>query len=226
LWGPRAREILQPLTPQDLRNDAFPFMRMRETTVGDVPARLLRVTFVGELGWEIHAPVEFGLGLWRTIWEAGREHGLVAAGYRAIDSLRAEKGYRYWASDITPDQTPDEAGLGFCVRTDKEFLGKSALLAARNTADEHSLRLVCLTLADPRQVVLGNEPVRMGGTLVGRVTSGAQGHTVGSSIAFAYVPAESAEIDTAAQVLVFGEWVDAVVAATPLWDPTNRRILA
>jgi len=85
---------------------------------------------------------------------------------------------------------------------------------------------VCLTLADPRQVVLGNEPVRMGGTLVGRVTSGAQGHTVGSSIAFAYVPAESAEIDTAAQVLVFGEWVDAVVAATPLWDPTNRRILA
>ena len=226
LWGPNARKILLPLTPQPLDNSDFPFLQMRETTVGDVPARLLRVTFVGELGWEIHAPVEFGLGLWRTLWEAGRPHGLVAAGYRAIDSLRAEKGYRYWASDVTPDQNPDEAGLSFCVRPDKQFLGREALLEARDKADDDSLRLVCLTLADPRQVVLGNEPVRSEGSLVGRVTTGSQGYTVGSSIAFAYVPTRHAATGTSAEVLVFGEWVAATVSAAPLWDSKNLRILA
>ena len=148
MWGPAARDLLQPLTPQSLATSDFAFMNMRDTTVGDVPARLLRVTFVGELGWEVHAPVEFGLGLWRTLIEEGRPHGLVPAGYRAIDSLRAEKGYRYWASDVTPDQTPDEGGLSFCVRTDKEFLGRDALLAAREKDEGDALRLVCLTLSD------------------------------------------------------------------------------
>jgi glycine cleavage system aminomethyltransferase T len=226
LWGPKARAILQPLTPQSLETSEFPFLQMRETTVGAVPGRLLRVTFVGELGWEIHAPVEFGLGLWRSLWEAGRSHGLVAAGYRAIDSLRAEKGYRYWASDVTPDQTPDEAGLSFCVRPHKKFLGREALLEARAKADDNSLRMVCLALADPRQVVLGNEPVRVGGTLVGRVTTGAQGYSVGSAIAFAYVPAGRSAPGTTAEVLVFGQWVTAVISPAPLWDPKNERILA
>ena len=106
-------------------------MTMRELTVGDVPVRALRVTFVGELGWELYCPAEYGAGLWRTLWEGGREHGLVAAGYRAIDSLRLEKGYRVWAADITPEETPDEAGLGFCVRMDKAFLGHDAVAAAR-----------------------------------------------------------------------------------------------
>ena len=124
LWGPRAQEILAPLTPDPLD---FGYMTMRELAVGDVPVRALRVTFVGELGWELYCPTEYGAGLWRTLWEAGEPHGLVAGGYRAIDSLRLEKGYRVWAADITPDETPFEAGLGFCVREDKEFIGSDAL---------------------------------------------------------------------------------------------------
>jgi len=228
LWGPKARDILAPLTPQALDSTAFPFMSARETTVADAPARLLRVTFVGELGWEIHAPVEYGLGLWRSLWEAGREHGLVAAGYHAIDSLRAEKGYRYWGSDVTPDDTPDEAGLGFCVRTDKDFLGAAALLRRRGApeGDELARRLVCITLDDPRQVVLGNEPVRIAGSTVGRVTTGAPGYTVGRSIAFAYVPADRSTPGTDVEVLVFGQWVHGQIAAEPLVDPDNVRIRA
>ena len=155
LWGPSAREILAPLTTDPLD---FPYMRARELAVGTVPCLALRVTYVGELGWELYCPSEFGLALWDTIWEAGAEHGLVAGGYKAIDSLRLEKGYRVWGSDITADDTPYEAGLGFAVKLDKEFLGKEALVAA----GEPERRLCCVTLADPRSIALGSEPVRVG----------------------------------------------------------------
>ncbi len=107
LWGPRARDILAPCTPDPLD---FGYMNARAITVGDVPVRALRVTYVGELGWELYCPMEFGSALWRTLWEAGEPHGLVAGGYRAIDSLRLEKGYRVWGADITPDDTPYEGG--------------------------------------------------------------------------------------------------------------------
>ena len=155
LWGPRARDVLAPLTPDPLD---FGYMTMRELAVGDVPVRALRVTFVGELGWELYCPTEYGAGLWRALWEAGEPHGLAAGGYRAIDTLRLEKGYRVWAADITPDETPHEAGLGFCVKDDKAFLGRDAL-ADRAPAK----RLRCLVLDDPRSVALGNEPVRVDG---------------------------------------------------------------
>ena len=111
-------------------------MTLRETTVGHVPVRALRVTYVGELGWELYCPTEYGLGLWRTLWEAGRPLGLTAGGYRAIDSLRLEKGYRVWGADITPDETPDQGGVGFCVKLDKEFVGRDALVAAREQGAE------------------------------------------------------------------------------------------
>src|SRR5450755_2275604 len=124
LWGPRARDVLAPLTPDALD---FGYMRLREITVGDVPVRAVRVTFVGELGWELYCPAEYGAGLWRALFEAGQPHGMLACGYRAIDSLRLEKGYRVWAADITPDETPLEAGLGFCVSADKSFIGSDAL---------------------------------------------------------------------------------------------------
>ena len=120
LWGPLAREILQPLTPQPLDSAAFPYLTMRETTVGSAPVRMSRVTFVGELGWELYAPTEYGATLWAELVEAGTPHGMLRCGYKAIDSLRAEKGYRYWGSDVTPDETPYEGGLGFCVRMDKD----------------------------------------------------------------------------------------------------------
>ncbi|HEU4599035.1 MAG TPA: aminomethyltransferase family protein, partial [Solirubrobacterales bacterium] len=226
LWGPRAREVLQPLTPQDLGSDAFPYMTLRETTVGNVPVRMLRVTYVGELGWEIYCPTEYGLGLWRALWEAGQPHGLVAGGYRAIDSMRLEKGYRVWGADITPDETPFEGGLGFCVKLDKKggFLGEGALLEAEDRGPR--ARLCCLTLEDPRSIALGNEPVRIGGEVVGRVTTGGYGYTVGRSIAYAYLPPERAEPGTAIEVDIFGRWVEGEVAREPLFDPKGERVRA
>ena len=165
LWGPRARDVLAPLTPDSLD---YGYMRMRELTVGDVPVRALRVTYVGEFGWELYCPSEYGLGLWRTLWESGQPHGLVAGGYRAIDSLRLEKGYRAWAADITPDDSPYEAGLDFCVASDKQFNGSEALEERSSGA---ARRLRCITLDEPRAVALGNEPVRVAGEpcTVGRV---------------------------------------------------------
>ena len=217
LWGPASREILAPLTTDPLD---FSYMRARELTWAPVPCLALRVTYVGELGWELYCPSEHGLALWDTIWEAGRGHGLVAGGYRAIDSLRLEKGYRVWGADITADDTPYEAGLGFAVKLDKEFLGQEALAAA----GEPERQLVCLTLADRRAVALGSEPVRVGGDLVGRVTSGGYGYTVGRSIAYAYLPATSCEPGTRVEVEIFGEWVDGEVASEPLYDPRGERL--
>jgi glycine cleavage system aminomethyltransferase T len=226
IWGPAARDVLAPLTVQDLSNEAFPYMSWREITVGDVPLRALRVTYVGELGWELYCPTEYGLNLWRTLWEAGLEHGIVAAGYRAIDSMRLEKGYRVWGADITPDETPYEGGLGFCVKLDKEggFIGRDALAAANEAGPRK--RLACLILEDPRSVALGNEPVRVGGEILGRVTTGGYGYTVERSIAYAYIPPEHAEPGTKVEVEIFGEWVGGQVAAEPLFDPKGERIRA
>jgi 4-methylaminobutanoate oxidase (formaldehyde-forming) len=229
IWGPRARDVLAPLTPADLGNEAFPYMSLRETTVGHVPVRALRVTYVGELGWELYCPTEYGLGLWKTLREAGREHGLLAGGYRAIDSLRLEKGYRVWGADITPDETPYEGGVGFCVKLDKEdgFVGREALVEAKERGPR--TRLCCLTLEDPRSIALGNEPVRVGGEsgeIVGRVTTGGYGYTVERSIAYAYLPPAAAEPGAAIEVEIFGQWVRGEVAAEPLFDPKGERIRA
>jgi 4-methylaminobutanoate oxidase (formaldehyde-forming) len=219
LWGPKARDVLAPLTTDPLD---VPYLRAGELAVGRVPCLALRVTYVGELGWELYCPSEFGLALWDTIWEAGQEHGLVAGGYRAIDSLRLEKGYRVWGADVTAGDTPYEAGLGFAVKLDKEFLGKEALLAA----GEPERLLACVTLADPRSVALGSEPVRVEGEIAGRVTSGGYGYTVGRSIAYAYLPAASVEPGTPVEIEIFGEWVGGEVAVEPLWDPAGERLRA
>jgi glycine cleavage system aminomethyltransferase T/glycine/D-amino acid oxidase-like deaminating enzyme len=220
LWGPKAREILQPLTPTPLD---FPYMRAAELAVGPVPCLALRVTYVGELGWELYCPSELGLRLWDELWAGGREHGLVAGGYKAIDSLRLEKGYRVWGADITPEDTPYEAGLGFAVKVDKgEFTGREALLGAQ----EPERRLCCLVLSDPRTVALGSEPVRVDGRAVGRVTSGGYGYTVERSIAYAYLPAADAVPGREVEVESFGERVAAEVAAEPLFDPDSVRVRA
>jgi 4-methylaminobutanoate oxidase (formaldehyde-forming) len=222
LWGPRARDILQPLTPTDLSNGSFPYMRAREFAIGRVPCLALRVTYVGELGWELYCPNEFGVALWDTIWDAGQAHGLVAGGYKAIDSLRLEKGYRVWGADITPEDTPLEAGLGFAVKLDKgAFVGREALVSR---ADPERL-LRCLTLEDPRAIALGSEPVRVGDDPIGRVTSGGYGYTVEKSIAYAYLPAEH-DVGTEVAVEIFGQWVGGVVADEPLFDPKGERIRA
>jgi glycine cleavage system aminomethyltransferase T/glycine/D-amino acid oxidase-like deaminating enzyme len=224
LWGPRSREVLAPLTPRSLADEDFPYLSVRETTVGDVPVRALRVTYVGELGWELYCPTEYGLTLWRTLWEAGRPHGLVAGGYRAIDSLRLEKGYRVWGADLTPDETPYEAGVAFAVKLDKPggFVGRGALVEAAERP--RRAVLCCLTLEDPRSVALGNEPVRAGGAIVGRVTTGGYGYSVGRSIAYAYLPPEHARPGTDVAVEIFGRWMEGEVAEEPLLDRAGRRI--
>jgi glycine cleavage system aminomethyltransferase T/glycine/D-amino acid oxidase-like deaminating enzyme len=209
LWGPKARDVL------DLR---FPYMTSREISVGDIPVIASRVTYVGELGWELYCPAEYGLRLWDTL----HVDGVTAGGYRAIDALRLEKGYRAWASDLNSETTPDEAGLSFAVKRDKgEFIGRAALNGAS------AQKLVCLVLEDPRAIALGSEPVRTAdGLVVGRVTSGGFGYAVGASIALAYVPRESSEPGTQMAVDIFGEWVPAEVRAEPLYDPKGERVRA
>ncbi len=220
LWGPRARDVLAPLTPDALD---FGYLRAREISVAAAPCRALRVTYAGELGWELHCPAEYALGLWTALVAAGEEHGLVCGGYQAIEALRLEKGYRVWGSDITPDDTPLEAGLAFAVRLDKEggFVGRDALVAA----GEPTRRLACLVLEDPRAVALGNEPVQTAdGAVVGRVTSGGYGYAVQRSIAYAYLPAAQAQVGTTLAVDLFGTLVPATVSAEPLWDPEGARV--
>jgi 4-methylaminobutanoate oxidase (formaldehyde-forming) len=225
VWGPRARAVLQPLASADLSNDAFPYMSAREMIVGDVPCLALRVTYVGELGWELYPPVEFGVRLWDTLIEAGAPHGIVPAGYRSIDALRLEKGYLAWSADITPEDDPFEAGLGFAVRMDVPgFIGNEAL--ERKRADGPARLLVMLALEDQHAMTLGNEPVFDGGSVVARVTSGGIGYAVGASLALAYVPIELAAGGTVLEVEVFGERVSARVADRALWDPTGERIRA
>jgi glycine cleavage system aminomethyltransferase T/glycine/D-amino acid oxidase-like deaminating enzyme len=209
LWGPRVRDVL------DLD---FPYMQSREVAVGDVPVIASRVTYIGELGWELYCPSEYGLKLWDTL----HVDGVTAGGYRAIDALRLEKGYRAWASDLNAETTPYEAGLGFAVKRDKgEFIGRDAL------DPEPALRLVCLTLDDPRSIALGSEPVRTeDGEIVGRVTSGGYGYAIGASIAFAYVPVAHAAVGTRLAVDIFGEWIEGEVRAEPLFDPKGERVRA
>jgi 4-methylaminobutanoate oxidase (formaldehyde-forming) len=223
LWGPAAREVLQPIADEALD---FPYLRARPVAVGPVPCLAARVTYVGELGWELYCPMEFGLALWDAIWTAGRPFGLAAGGYRAIDTLRLEKGYRVWGSDITPDVTPDQAGTGFAVKLDKgmDFVGRAALVAARERP--RTTKLCCLVLDDARSVALGEEPVRVDGRVVGRVTSGGYGYTVARSIAYAYLPAEASRVGQRVEVDLFGEWVGGEVAEEPLFDPKGARIRA
>jgi 4-methylaminobutanoate oxidase (formaldehyde-forming) len=224
LWGPRARDIVQPLTDADLSHKAFPYMSARQIAIGAVPCLAARVTYVGELGWEFYCPMEYGLKLWDLLWEAGQPYGMLAGGYRAIESLRLEKGYRVWSTDITPEDSPDEAGLAFCVSLRKgiDFIGLEALHRKREAGIGR--KLCALLLSDGQAQALGGEPVRVKGEIVGRVTSGGYGYTLERSIAYAYVPSVSAEPGTSVEVEVFGDWIPATVEREPLFDPEGKKI--
>ena len=224
MWGPKARTILEKITKTNISNESFPYMTAQKITVGDVPLLAMRLTYVGELGWEFYPPMEYGMRLWDTLWEAGQPEGLVAAGYRAIDSLRLEKGYLSWGAEISPDYTPFEAGLGFAVKLDKgDFIGREALLKLKSEGLQQ--KLCCLVLENDRVVALGNEPIRTpDGEIVSWVVSGGFGYSVGKSITYAYLPLEYAKIGTQLEIEYFGEPVGAVVVKEPLWDPKGGRI--
>ncbi|HEY3116045.1 MAG TPA: glycine cleavage T C-terminal barrel domain-containing protein, partial [Chloroflexota bacterium] len=225
LWGPKARGILQRVCADDVSNEAFPYMTCREIRVSGVPVRAQRVTYVGELGWELYVPMVSGLKVWDALWSAGQPFGLRPVGYRAVDSLRLEKGYRYWSVDITPEYTPYESGQAFCVKLDKgDFQGRGALV--RQKAEGVKQKLCCLVLAVPRIMALGNEPVYEAARVVSRVTSGGYGYTVGESIAYAYLPISLTAAGTALAVVIDGQRVGATVQREPRYDPTNSRIKA
>lgn len=223
LWGPRARTILAAVCADALSNEAFPYFAARAITIATTPALALRVSYVGELGWEIYARTEYGPGLWDTLWDAGRPHGLIALGAGAFDSLRLEKGYRLWGADITGEDNPLEAGLGFAVKFGKgEFAGRDALL--RIKAGGPARRLCCLTLDDPGSVVLGKEPILDGDRVVGYVTSANYGYTVGRGIAYGYLPLTHATPGTFVAIEYFGERYGATVSEEPLYDPKGLRL--
>jgi 4-methylaminobutanoate oxidase (formaldehyde-forming) len=223
VWGPRARDLLSSLSADDLSNAAFPYLTAREVAVGEAPVLAVRVSYVGELGWELYTPVEYGLRLWDALWEAGRPLGALAAGYKAIDSLRLEKGYRYWSADIDSERNPYEAGLGFAVKLAKAgFVGRDAI--ARIEKEGSARTLACLVLEEPAAVALGGEPILAGGRVAGTVTSAGYGYTVGKSIAFGYLPLAHAAPGTRLEVELFGERVPAAVAKEPLHDPAGKRL--
>jgi len=225
VWGPRARDLVQQVSENDFSNAAFPYLTAQQVTIGDIPALALRVTYVGELGWEIYAPVEYGLKLWDTLWQAGQGLGIAAAGYRAIDSLRLEKGYRYWSADIHSEYNPYEAGLGFAVKLQKgDFLGKASI--ERVKAQGVTRKLCCLVLDDPSAIALGGEPFLDGERVLGYVTSAGYGYTVRQSIAYGYLPTAYTAPGTHIEVQLFGVRYGATVMKEPLYDPRNEKIKA
>jgi glycine cleavage system aminomethyltransferase T/glycine/D-amino acid oxidase-like deaminating enzyme len=219
LWGPLARDVLQPLTRQDF-SPAMRYFTGRQAYIGSVPVTALRLSYVGELGWELYTTAELGRALWDTLWEAGQPHGIIAAGRSAFNSMRLEKGYRSWGVDMTTEHDPYEAGVGFAVRMDKgDFVGREALVG--RSADTVTRTLTCLTTAS---AVLGGEPVFSQAGPAGYVTSAAYGYTVGTHIAYAWLPADVAVPGTDVWIDYFGERVPAVVAEEPLFDPGMSRL--
>ncbi|MGW7367967.1 GcvT family protein [Streptomyces sp. NPDC054841] len=222
LWGPLAREVLQPLADADFSNDGLKYFRAKRAHIGSVPVTAMRLSYVGERGWELYTTADMGLKLWDTLWQAAQPLGGIAAGRGAFNSLRLEKGYRSFGTDMTYEHDPYEAGLGFAVKLDKDdFIGKAAL--ERRKADVRR-RLTCLTIDDPQAVVMGKEPVYDGDRPVGYVTSAAYGYTIGKGIAYAWLPADLATTGTAVHIGYFDRRVEAVVADEPLFDPSMSRL--
>ena len=222
IWGPNARKILSKCTDTDLSNEAFGFMRSQVITVAGIELRATRITYVGELGWELYIPREKSLQVWLSLIEAGKEFNLRPCGYRAIESLRLEKGYRAWAGEINSETNPYEAGLGFAVSTKKEnFIGRQALLTAES---KNKRKLTALTFSDIKDVPLGNEPILFNGDVIGRVKSAGQGYTLNMAIAYAYLPLEHSQPGKELSIEMFGQSKTATVRTEPLFDPTGERI--
>ena len=227
VMGPRSRALLETLTPDDVSHAGFPFAASREIELGYGRVRASRLTYVGELGFELLIPTEFALGVYEAIVEAGAAFDLVHAGYHALDSLRIEKAYRHWGHDICDEDTPYDAGLMFVVKPDKPggFIGRDALLA--RCGEPRRRALVQFLLDDPEPLLYHNEPIRRDGDIVGFVTSGAYGHTLGGAVGLGYVTAPEAVdagwLDSGVfEIEVAGTNVPARASLTPMVDPDKR----
>ena len=220
IWGPQARAIVQGATTADLSHETLPFMRSQLIDIAGCQVRITRITYVGELGYEIYIPIASAQQVWKTLITHGEKYGLVPCGYRAIESLRLEKGYRAWAGEINSETNPYEAGLGFAISTKKSFVGSEALTSKR----ELTRKLVAITFDDIRSVPLGNEPIRWNGEIIGRVKSGGQGYTLGKAIGYAYLPLRATTPGEKIDVEFFGEWRSGTISSEPLFDPTSERV--
>ncbi|MEO1343242.1 MAG: FAD-dependent oxidoreductase [Pseudomonadota bacterium] len=228
LFGPKARDILAACTRADVSHAAHPFAKARRIGIAGCPVLASRITYVGELGWELHLPVEYAQTVYDALHGAGRDHGLTDAGYRAIETLRLEKGYRAWGSDIGPDHTPHEAGLGWAVKlkTDVDFKGRAA---AEAQATSGVKKILATFTTDPDVILFGRETIFRDGQRCGWLSSGGFGHTVGRSIGIGYVRADDVidrdyVLSGHYQLEVATELVDADVTLTPLHDPGMSRI--
>jgi glycine cleavage system aminomethyltransferase T len=228
LMGPRSRELLQELTPDDVSDAAFPFATSREIELGYALVRASRITYVGELGWEIYVPTEFMQGVYDAVIAAGARHGLVHAGYHALNSLRIEKAYRHFGHDITDEDTPLEAGLGFAVKMDKAggFIGREALSRQRESG--LSKRLLQFQLVSPEPLLYHNEPIWRADTIVGFIRSGMYGHTLGAAVGLGYVAASPGSANPLPldgyEIEVAGVRHAAHASLRPLYDPKSERI--
>ncbi len=232
IWGPRAREVLQRATHDDVSNEALPYMAAKKLKVGDVEIIAQRVTFVGELGWETYMRHDDAPKVFDALMRAGKEFGITPCGYKALDSLRLEKAYRYWTADITPADNPYEAGLGFCVHLNKgdgstgspqDFIGRDALVKIKS---QGLVRKLCTLTMDGSASIYGGEAIFSDGQVVARLRSGGYGYTVGKNIGLAYLPMELTRVGTRLQVEVFGERVEACVENDVLYDAEGKRIKA
>jgi 4-methylaminobutanoate oxidase (formaldehyde-forming) len=226
LWGPLARDVLGPATSDDVSDPALPLRTARTIHVGPAPVLAARLSYAGELGWEMTTEAAWAVEVWDRLWATGAALGLEPFGYRALDSLRMEKGFRYYGTDLTMLETPYEAGLGAFVRLDTgEFVGRAALQAARDApVDETARRLRTLRIGGSDWLpVYGGEAVRANREVIGRLRSVAYGPTVSTTIGYAYCPATLAD-GTELEVDVFDERVPATIAADVLVDPEGIRI--
>ena len=214
--------MIGKVSNDDLSNDGLKYFRTKEISVGGIPVTAMRLSYVGELGWELYTTAEYGLKLWDLLFEAGQEHGIIAAGRGAFNSMRLEKGYRLWGTDMTSQHHPYEAGLGFSIAKDKEgFVGCEALAARKEQPATRTLR--CLTVDDGTSIVLGKEPVYVNGEAAGYVTSAAYGYSVRKPIAYAWLPA-AVGIGDSVEIEYFGGRIAATVTAEPLFDPGMERL--
>ena len=222
LWGPLARDVVTTVSNDDFTNDGLKYFRSKQVVIGGVPVTAMRLSYVGELGWELYTSADNGQRLWDTLFKAGQPFGIIAAGRAAFSSLRLEKGYRSWGTDMTTEHDPYEAGLGFAVKMTKDnFVGKTALEG--RTEENSARRLRCLTINDGRSIVLGKEPVFYKNQPLGYITSAAYGYTIQKPIAYAYLPS-TVNIGDAVEIEYFGRRIPATITQDPLYDPTMTRL--